>query len=45
MGHSHSGVSQCGLRTTDCNASGGGQGEGTQRVLAVMPSYWGKAIG
>ena len=46
MGHSHSEFPNAACSTTDCNASGVDKVKGTLHgVPAVMPSYWGKAIG
>ena len=46
MGHSHSEFPNAACTTTDCNASGVDKVKGSLHgVPAVMPSYWGKAIG
>lgn len=46
MGHSHSEFPNAACNTTSCNASGVDKVKGTLHdVPAVMPSYWGKAIG
>jgi 2',3'-cyclic-nucleotide 2'-phosphodiesterase/3'-nucleotidase len=46
MGHSHGEFPNATCSTTDCNAAGVDKVKGTfHGVPAVMPSYWGKAIG
>lgn len=46
MGHSHSEFPNASCTTTDCTASGVDKVKGTLHgVPAVMPSYWGKALG
>lgn len=46
MGHSHNEFPNAACTTSDCNASGVDKVKGTLHgVPAVMPSYWGKALG
>lgn len=46
MGHSHNEFPNATCTTSDCNASGVDKVKGTLHgVPAVMPSYWGKALG
>ncbi|MFZ5483447.1 MAG: bifunctional 2',3'-cyclic-nucleotide 2'-phosphodiesterase/3'-nucleotidase [Pseudomonadota bacterium] len=46
MGHSHGEFPNANCSTTDCNAPGVDKVKGTLHgVPAVMPSYWGKALG
>jgi 2',3'-cyclic-nucleotide 2'-phosphodiesterase / 3'-nucleotidase len=46
MGHSHSEFPNAACTTTDCSATGVDKTKGTFfGVPAVMPSYWGKALG
>jgi 2',3'-cyclic-nucleotide 2'-phosphodiesterase/3'-nucleotidase len=46
MGHSHSEFPNAACTSTDCSAAGVDKVKGTLHgVPAVMPSYWGKAIG
>ncbi|MBC7618858.1 MAG: bifunctional 2',3'-cyclic-nucleotide 2'-phosphodiesterase/3'-nucleotidase [Candidatus Saccharibacteria bacterium] len=46
MGHSHSEFPNAACTSTDCSATGVDKVKGTLHgVPAVMPSYWGKAIG
>jgi 2',3'-cyclic-nucleotide 2'-phosphodiesterase/3'-nucleotidase len=46
MGHSHGEFPNAACTTTDCSAAGVDKVKGTfYGVPAVMPSYWGKAIG
>jgi len=46
MGHSHSEFPSASCATSDCNATGVDKVKGTLHgVPAVMPSYWGKALG